>query len=239
MKKNISLLIIITSIFLLFSCATTKDAKEPYKIEVSGTGVVKIKPDIAIFTISLQSVKPTTEEAAIDLKNMQANVIKILVANQVKEDDIVSSYLNFEQEYDYSEGKKTLIGQKALSSYNVKIRDLDSIGKVFDSLSKISTITLSNITLKAANEETFLQEARQKAIKQAIDIASLYAKELNTELSKALYVTENAGVNYYNYRNMPYQMAVKADYGMGAAELDYRHDDITLSSSVNVTFEIK
>lgn len=238
--KNLKWFGIVLLSLMLLSCTTAKERTELSKIEIAGNGEVKVKPDIAVFSISLQSTQPTTEEAVTELKSLQARVLDVLVnENKIKDEDIVSSYLNFEPEYSWEDNKRNLIGQRAYASYEVTVRSLENLGAIYDSLSKISTITLSNITLKVADESTYRTEARKKAVDNAITIASLYAKELGMELKRALYVSEqNSG--YYNYRAMPFPLAAKA-MGDNATEaaIDYRQDDVTVSANVNVIFELK
>ena len=90
--KNLKWFGIVLLSLMLLSCTTAKERTELSKIEIAGNGEVKVKPDIAVFSISLQSTQPTTEESVTELKSLQARVLNVLVnENKIKDEDIVSS----------------------------------------------------------------------------------------------------------------------------------------------------
>ncbi len=221
--------------FLVIGCATVQS--DTGKIEISGSGSVTATPDIAVFSISLESLKDTTSEAVNELKTLQANVLKVLTEDcNIDEDDIVSTYLNFAPSYSWIDGKQVLNGQRASSSYSVTVRNLDSLGAIYDKLSAISTISLSNISLQVEDNSQFVAEARKEAMDNAVATATLYAESLGMRLGDAIYVNEGSSSRYYE-ESVVYP-AAKMMMASNADTVDYRQDDITISANVNVVFEL-
>ncbi len=232
MKKAI--FVILLSI-MLFGCASVKP--ECGKIEITGQGSVTAKTDIAVFSLSLNTLKETTSEAVAELKQLQSQVIKVLEEEcGIAPDDIISTSLYFSPSYSWVDGKQVLNGQQASASYSLTVRDIDSIGSVYDMLSAISSISLSNISLQVEDKSAYVAEARTQAVQNAKEIASLYAENLGLELGEVLYINEGSSSNYYKES---VSMAPKMMMSANSDSLDYRQDKVTVSATVNVVFTLK
>lgn len=231
MKKAI---LVVLLCVLLFGCTSTK--AEVGKIEITGSGSVTAKTDIAVFSVYLDTLKETTSEAVAELKSLQSQVVKILEEDcKIDKKDIISKDLHFSPSYSWLDGKQVLNGQSASSTYSVTVRDIESLGAVYDKLSAISSISISYISLQVEDNSEYLKEARTKAVENAKAIADLYAESLGYELGPVLYINEGSSSNYYNVRE-----TASAKMMMASSDsLDYRQDDVTISARVNVIFTLK
>src|SRR3990167_3301572 len=103
MKKILALLIL--GLVLLTACS----GKEKSTITADGTATIKIKPDQAVFYISIQTLKDTAEEAQSEDSRISAAVINALKNSGIKEEDIKTQYFNLYKREDWS-GKELFLG---------------------------------------------------------------------------------------------------------------------------------
>lgn len=228
---------IVVTLLILFLSVGQWSERTVSTVEIDGIGKIKARPDKAILYISFSSIRETTGEAVESLKKDQAAVLDILLNEcDILKDDIKTSNLNINTEYSYENGRQEVIGRRAYSSYSVTIYDMDNIGNIYDLLSKVDGINLSNLSLGLKNEDEYMKMAREAAIDDALGNARLYAEKLNRKIGKVLLVKEGNGSSDY-YGESYYKTESRSL--MSSQALDYSLDDIEIRSGVFVIFEMK
>lgn len=238
MEKYLRIFLTLTMIVLvIFLSIWQWSEKAVSTVEIGGVGKIKAMPDKAILNISFSCIRETTGEAVESLKKDQARVLDILLNEcGISKDDIKTSSLNINTEYSYENGKQEIVGRRAYSSYSVTIYDMDNIGNIYDLLSKVDGINLSNLSLGLKNEDEYIKKAREAAIDDALSNAKLYAGKLNRKIGKVLLVKEgNGSSDYY----VPSYYKAESRSLMSSQFLDYSLDDIEIRSDVFVIFEMK
>ncbi|WP_375705366.1 SIMPL domain-containing protein, partial [Bartonella sp. AA86SXKL] len=77
------------------------------------------------------------------------------------------------------------------NSLTVRIRDLSNAGKIFDQAMALGVNSVHGITFTNANTKPFYQEARKKAIAEAIEKAKTIAEAADLKLGKIIKINEN------------------------------------------------
>lgn len=162
-----------------------EEAAAQRQITVQGTGEVQATPDVVLITLGVQTgVQPTAEVAMKKLSSTFDAILKAVKGEGIKDEDIKTTNLNINPQYDYLDGRRTLRGFEASESIQVKIRDF---GKISDVLGKTvieGVNQVGNVTFTIDDPDELREEAEKKAIADARENAKQLAKALNVRLGK-------------------------------------------------------
>lgn len=222
-------------------------------ISVSGEGEVFAVPDTAEFSVSIQETAKDVKSAQ-DSATTKANaIIAYLKDAGVEEKDIKTADYSVSPQYEYSQsvcpaassgvvycppGKQTLTGYQVSQTLSVKVRDTDKAGDLLSGVGAKGASQVSGLSFTVDDQDALEAEARDKAIAQAEEKASVLAKSLGVHIVRVVGFSEsgNYPVPYYAkavggaaYDSMSLQSA--------APELPVGQNKIT--SSVSVTYEIR
>ena len=218
-----------------------QDAEFKNTISVSGTGEISAKPDLAVVNLTVVNEDKAVEEAMAENTKRMNNVIEEIKNLGIEEKDLktvsYNIYPRYEYERDkfgYSTGKRTLAGYEITQSLEVKIRDMQKVGKVIQKGTEAGANDIGSLYFTIDNEDEFKKQAREKAINQAKEKADNLAGQLGVKLGKVTGFSENYYVPYYE-RSQDYKME-----GMdGAGEIpSIETGENKISVSVAVTYEI-
>lgn len=215
-------------------------------ISVDGKGEVLAVSDIASLYINISKDGNTAKEAQDLLNESVTKTLNYLKEQKIEEKDIKSEYggLNpkYEQSscytypYDCSKKEPKIIGYTATQSIVIKIREVDSANIVRTGLAEIGITDISGPTFSIDDEDTFKDEARSLAIKEARVKAEILAKELGVKLGKVVNFSENNGGNYPMYNSMD-MMKSASSVSESAPILPKGENKIT--SNVTISYEIR
>ena len=155
----------------------------------------------------------------------------------VTDENLATSYIAASPEYEWRDDEKILVGQRATQTINVKVTDLDSIGRIYENLMKIDGITISDVTLDKEDKSEEYREARVNAMKDAYSKAEAYLEAVNAKVGKLISVSDSSSYATPLYRSANLMLA-SADTSAKAVSTEYYTDDISVSASVSVIFEI-
>lgn len=239
MKKTSLLIIFILSTLSLFtSCLSPKSIEENQKvISVSSSGEVNISPDIVTFNIEASETKKTTSEALNTTNEKINKVLQILYKYGIADKDISTNSINLNPQYNWEDGKRILIGQNASQSLNIKLREIDKLGKIIDEVGQISNINLYYIRFDKDDKTQAYNLAREKAVKNAITKATILATAANMKLIEPISISEGSSSPYiaYDRVNSPkMMMAETASYSTETPS-----GELTISTTVNIIFTME
>ncbi len=234
MKKVFYLLLAILVLFASISCASTKNSLPT--VSVTANAELKVEPDVAFFSVTAESVENTTDQARAKTSQMVNQAIDILASGfGISKDDIKTDYINVGPSYIWKDNERVLEGQRAVQSVEVTLRNIDIYGNVFESLSKIDGISVSNATLDKLDKTDDLDEVRRLAIKAAFDKATAYAEASGMNISGVLSISDGSNVSY-SYPNL--MMAKASSYDGVESSTAYYAGDISISDSVSVVYQM-
>lgn len=159
----------------------TKEVVTP-SIIVSGTGEVKVKPDIARIELGVQTQDKDSAKAVQQNANIADAVIKAVRAAGVAEADVQTTNYSIQPLYDYSQTptgqKQTFRGYQVMNTVRVTVRKLADTGKVIDGATKAGANWGGGISLDLndADKRKAEDEALAKAVADAKRKADIIAK---------------------------------------------------------------
>jgi len=161
-------------------------------ISVYGVGTVKIQPNIIRILIELSHTSDTINEAQKVVNKEISLMLNIFNKFGIKK--FYTTKLKFYPNYEWTEHKHILTGQKVEQNLVVVINDIkENIQKAKDLLDSI-TMEVDTIRCKVYfeidNYEEKITEARNLAYGNALEKAQQYAKQANLTIKKAIKISE-------------------------------------------------
>lgn len=152
-------------------------------ISVTGTGVVKAKPDRAIVSFSVVTQADTAEKAISENADRMNRVIKAVRRMGILENQTETSAYSLNPLWEYpDEGSPRIVGYACSSTLRVTVKDLNKVGEVIDAAVTAGANQVSSLQF------TISDEAMRKL---GLDALSLAVKDAT---SKASTIATAAGV---------------------------------------------
>ncbi len=239
MKKNITLILSIAVVSLILtSCLSSGNIESNEKlITVSASGSVTLTPDMATFNVEASETKKTTSEALNETNKKINEVLTILYKYGIDDKDISTNSINLSPRYNWEDGKQILIGQSASQSINVKLKNIDVLGKIIDEIGSISNINLYSINFDKEDKESAYNEARTKAVQNAIAKATTLVEAANMELGEPISISEGSISPYVSYDRVNSSKMLMTESAMAPTQTPT--GELTITTSVNIIFNMK
>ena len=220
---------------LLSACGSTATQQPPLRsLNVSGTGTVTMKPDIAYINIGVHTEKPTAAEATAQNNTDSDAVMKAIKAAGVKDDDIRTSNFNIYQssQNDPATGAKLSTFYAVDNTVTVTVRDLTKLGGILDATVKAGANNVNSIQFDVADKSKAMSEARAKAVKAARADADELASAAGVTLGNIQTINYNENTPGPIYYAKSALAAADAAVPVSAGTMD-------ISVNVTITYEIK
>jgi uncharacterized protein YggE len=207
----------------------------PPTMNVNGSAVVTLAPDIAYISIGVHTENADANLAVSSNATQAQKVVEALKAASVDEKDIrTSNYSITPQQQTDDKGQVTSILFVVDNTVYVTLRDLTKIGDTLGAAAQAGANSIYGIQFDVADKNTALAGARKTAVENAHQQAD--------ELAQAAGVTLGAvqSINYYNN----YPSPVMADGKGGgalysqAASVPVNPGQLTFTVDVNIVYEI-
>jgi uncharacterized protein YggE len=200
---------------------------------VSGEGVVDVAPDMAVVSLGV-TTEGITAAAALKANNdEQARVLAALAAAGVDARDIQTTGLSLSPIWDsrsYDDGRPRVTGYQASNMVTVRVRDLDSLGTLLDTMVTTGANQLNSISFGLTDDKAAKDEARRRAVADAMARAQLYAQASGVTLGA---VTAFSETNAYQPPQPMYREAAAMDSGVPVAA-----GAVAVTAAVSITFGI-
>ncbi|WP_288193602.1 SIMPL domain-containing protein [uncultured Phyllobacterium sp.] len=221
--------------------AMAEEAPRP-RITVTGEGEATAAPDMAIVSLVVLQEKPTAREALTANNETMAKVLDAMKKAGIAERDLQTSGFNIDPRYVYPDNKQgqppqapKIVGYAVSNSLSVRVRDLKKVGEILDQSVTLGVNQGGNLTFTNDKPEAIVEEARKKAVANAIAKAKTLTAAAGVEMGKVIEISEQT------FQPRPYGGAPRAK--MMAAEAS---DSVPVAAgensynvTVNVTFELK
>ncbi len=203
-------------------------------ITVTGEGVVHTHPDEAVVTLGVATEGTTAAEAMARNSTRLGEVMAGLSAIGIDARDIQTTGLSLGPRWQDTAGGKPakIVGFDATDRLTVRVRSLGKLGAVLDTVVKNGANRFSGIRFTLSDPTAKRDEARRKAVADAIARAGVYAKAAGVQLGPLMTITDQ-GVS-----SPPVQMmqtgiaAARSAVPVAVGELDVR-------ASVTMVFALR
>lgn len=240
---------------LVFSAAG--DESQPPTITVSGTAEVRVVPDEAVLTFSIESREKTLDAAVQDNDEKVKSVTDFLKESKLNSTQVRTEVIRIQPIYEQNdsnrwkgqiaqsivpnaapraEAKKDRIkpvGFTARRSMSITVVDLASFEAIYRGLIKRGVNEVGGVKFRTTELRKHRDEARRKAMIAAKEKADAMAGELGATVSAVQTITEDSGSRYSNFAQNSFSPAVVGSTNDGVAA-----GVIEVTASVRVVFRL-
>jgi uncharacterized protein len=218
-------------------------ADEPTpRIMVSGEGEATVAPDMALISLSVLREGITAREALDANTKAMSEVLAAMKAFGIAETDLQTSGFNIQPRYVYPDPNKNetfnpkITGYTVMNTLGVRVRDLSKVGEVLDQSVTLGVNEGGNVTFVKDDASAVIEEARKKAVENAIAKAKTITSTAGVGIGRILEMSEQS------FQPGPMPM-MQADMAMaksaGRESVPIATGENSYRVTVNVTFEIK
>lgn len=234
-KKNIcnlSAAALLSATALLFSAPVYADEPEA-TIEVVATGQVSTAADMASFVVGVETKSDKAEDALAENNKITAALYKTLDGLDIDKENIKTNNFNIYQNYEYPENKPAkLVGFGVNHQLNITNLPIDELGEAIDSLIESGSTQISGITFYASDNQALVSQARQQAVKNAIEKAKEIAKAADVKLDDILFIEELQNTVYSP------ELRMQADAASFSSATEIAAGETSYSVSVKLRYSI-
>ncbi len=205
---------------------------------VSGEGKSKAAPDVVLLSLGVEAESKTVARAQQDAAQAMDNVMKALKANGLADKDIQTQRFSIAPVTQWIEDQQRQIitGYRVTNVVVAKIRQIDKAGPVIDAVAEAggNLTRIDSIGFSIDDPTSNYNEARAKAIEDAMSKAKQMANSAGIKLGQLIYMSEST----------PYvpQVAIR-DYAMkveaAAPTTPISPGELEIQVNVQMVYEIQ
>ncbi|MEL7189397.1 MAG: SIMPL domain-containing protein [Pseudomonadota bacterium] len=161
-------------------------------VELSVYESVTAEPDIVTIGAGVSTEAPTAVAALRENSVQMRAVINQIKALGVADEDIQTTGINLNAQYDYDRTNRRQVfrAYQVSNRVSVKLRDIEETGEALDALVSAGATDLSGPTFGLDDDAKAKDEARKRAIERAGERAMAYAAMLGYEEARVLEINE-------------------------------------------------
>jgi uncharacterized protein YggE len=229
-------------LLLLLLLAPVSHAEEIVKtVSVKGEGEVRVRPDQADIFLQVRTKAKDAKTAQAKNAKEMARVQKALQGDfRVDAKDIQTSGFSVNPEYRYdNNGKQTFLGYMVNHSLTVKVKKIEKLGEMLDSLVGKGTedvsVMLQNVNFGTEKRQDYEIQAMEIAMKNAETRASALAKFAKRSLKGVLRISDsNVQVQPPPFQRMMGKAAMMEASDAGGTQVSA--GEIVIGSNVSVDY---
>ena len=230
--------------FLILICAAmfaattfAQPAPPPETVTVSGTGRAMLTPDRFSFTVGVQTVAPTVDDAVAENNQRVSSVIAALKRAGAADKDIQTSNFNIYPQQEYGEGKTLprILGYQVNNSITVRSTKINDAGKLLGVAIGAGVNNASGLNFEVADPARGRDQGLKAAFDDAKAKATILAQAAGRTLGRALQINEGGQQNV----PPPMPMRAMAMEARVAQDVPVQAGTQELTFTVSATFELR
>lgn len=212
-------------------------AKKKRTITVSGTGEIETDPDVAYLRIGVETEEESARISLMENSSKSRILMTVLENSGIPSENLRTSRLNISPVYVVDEASKTryLSGYKVVNIVEVKMEELDGLGRLLDMAVEAGANTVYGIRFDVRNPAGLAEQVQGEAVRDARDTAARLAALNGCALGPVLKIMEE-GRRYPGISWL--QEIVSADY-LAAETPPIRPGSSTISMTVRITWALQ
>lgn len=192
-KQFKSLSLLITCIFAAatFISCSNSNTENQNRIRVSGEGKIRVMPDQVTLTINASFSKPKMVNAVRETQATVDTVMRILESFGNKEQDIKTSSISANKDYQYVGSNYKFVGFQAQQTIDFVLHDLNKFTELTAKLLDTKISSIAQIQFNHSKADSILREADLIAYDDALKSANKIAYRADVKLGKLLFLSND------------------------------------------------
>lgn len=210
---------------------------EKSTLEAVGKGEVKITPDVAYLTISVEATAKKASDAVRENAEKMKSVMDKLKSQIGREDKITTARYTLSPIYEYNDRIKEsqLTGYRASNGVVVETKNLDALGKLIDSATQVGANRVDSLSFDTDKKEEYRRQALAQAVQDARAMADAVARASGVKIVKILKISPSYEVPRPMVRELGFAKMAAAQ----TVPTPIEPGELTVSATVNIVFEIE
>lgn len=219
---------------LLIATSYAQEQKQIPTINVSGEGKVKIAPDQALISISLESKGIKADDVKQENDKKMDAILKFIKKSAIAKEDYQTQRVSLDPNYDYDKKKHSYLATQTLQ---ILLKDLSKYDTLMEGLVNEGINRIDNVEFKSSKMVQLQSDARKLAIKDAKGKAEDFVSVLGQKVGKALLISDNS----QSYTPQPRMYAMKVSMAMDQSTPNetLAIGEIEITSNVSVSFVLE
>ena len=219
---------------LLMTMSYAQEQKQIPMVAVSGEGKVKVVPDQASISISIETKGTKAEEVKRENDKKMDAILKFIKKSNIAAEDFQTQRISLNPNYDYEKKKYNYI---ATQTVQILLRDLSKYDVLMEGLVNEGINRIDNVEFKSSKMTQLQSDARKLAMKEAKAKAEDFVSVLGQKVGKAILISDNS----QSYHPQPRMYSMKSSMAMDESApretLAIGEIEITVNVSVNFVLE--
>src|SRR5690606_22287637 len=131
----------------------------PPRVTVTGTGEIRVAPDMAVITVEATFTRPTPREAAAEARKALESALEVARKAVREPSDLRTARVSLNAEYDWTDGRRVFRGYAASQTLEITVRDLAKLEGLLGDLYATKITGLSGPEFRHANADSLRREA--------------------------------------------------------------------------------
>ncbi len=226
----------IAMLLLATSSVLADTNKSKSLISLTGVGTITAAPDIAVVTSGVVSQAKTAAKALAANSAAMARIINGLKASDFATKDIQTTGFSVNPSYFYDQKNRQnppkIIGYQVHNQVKITVRQRDRLGALLDQMINLGANKIHGISFAIDKTQALLDEARKRAVKDALRKAGIYVTATKSKLGRILSISEG------QMRRPAPVFAERAVAMSARSAVPVEAGEHTLSIQVNITWAL-
>lgn len=243
MNKKFFTSIALLVVLLGVTSCNPKVQESQHSVSVSGIGTVLAQPDMVLMNVSFSHTASTTKEAKKAVEQTMQQILGILKAENVEDKFLKTISLNYDVEYDYRNGRRVKLGQRAQQTIVVTVNDMvntpERFSSILDKITAIDRVEVQNIQFDIENKTELFKQSRELAYQKAFDKARQYAELSGRKIGPVISISEAVSRDIMQTRAFQNNMAFKEQALSMSDDSGVPTGEQGVSSEINIVFSLE
>jgi len=240
MRNKIKLLsLVISSGFLLMISCQSVSNDNQNRIRVSGEGKIRIMPDQVTLTINTAFTKPRMVDAVRETQNTVDSVIAILGKYGNKKEDIKTSSVSANKDYQYIGNTTKFVGYQAQQTIDFVLHDLSKFTELTGKLLETKISGIGSISFAHSKADSILREADLIAYDDALKSAQKLASRAEVKIGKLLFLSNDGSASNESTGNRTGMALETFSKAYGGEGFKIAPEVLEFKRTIYTEFEIK
>ena len=212
----------------------------PETVTVGGTGKAMLTPDRFTFSVGVQTVAPTVEDAVAENNTRVQNVINALKRAGAADKDLQTSGFNIWPQQDYSQQSKLprITGYQVTNNITVRSTKIADAGRLLGIAITAGVNTSSGLNFEVSDPARGREHGLRAAFDDAKAKATVLAQAAGRSLGRAIVISEGTQL-MPPPQPMPRAMAMEGRVASAQADVPVESGAQELVFNVSVAFELR
>ncbi len=160
----------------------------PFGINVFGSSIVRIEPDIAAFKFAVSRLEQHPRDSFASAHQAARSVREYLATTGIK--DIGFSRMTLAPEFRYTAGEQRFVGYIARVSFHLLLHNLDQLEEVVSGVIDAGVNEISAVEFQTSRLKEIRAGARQRAVEAAREKAENYCQAAGVGLGRVIHIED-------------------------------------------------